>query len=266
MTQPEQAQAIQWGAGWQTCSAPLVFAVHALHFVLEPGGWPQAEVHRAEIESCFAARQRDNPHLWNGDILMLDQTSLRREDTAEGVVLHGAFRRTDFASFLWWRMQGWPDMGLRNAFSLAALEGADGGFVLGRMGAHTSSAGHVYFPGGTPDLSDVTAQGHVDLTASSLREMGEETGLQPDDIVHDGGFIAVEDGPRLALLHRLVFAEPADVLAARIRAFLGREELPELADMVVVHGAEDLLPTIAPFTVAYMRARWAGALSPAIRP
>ncbi|MGQ3675237.1 NUDIX hydrolase [Xanthobacter sp. TB0139] len=265
MTQPEQTQATPWGAGRQTCSAPQIFAVQALHFVLEPGGWPQAEAHHAEIETCFAACRQKNPHLWNGEILMLDQASLRREETAEGVVLHGAFRRTDFASFLWWRMQGWPDMGLRNAFSLAALEGADGGFVLGRMGAQTSSAGHIYFPGGTPDLSDVTERGYVDLAASSLREMAEETGLHPGDIAHDGGFIAVEDGPRLALLHRLVFAEPADALADRIRAFLGREALPELADMVVVHREEDLLPAIAPFTVAYMRARWAGAFSSAIR-
>ncbi len=236
--------------GWDEEGRRIV-PVRALDFVLEPGGWPELEPQRAEIDSYFAARVAANPHLWNGAVLMLRHSHL------DDGVLRGTFRRTDFASFLWWKAQGWMNMGLRNAFSLAALEGSDGGFVLGVMGPQTSAAGQIFFPCGTPDLSDITPDGRVDLAASALRELAEETGLLPGDIAQDHGLMAVYDGPRLALLRQLVFSEPAEELATRIRSFLARENLPELSDVVVVHREQDMLPAIAPFAADYIRARWA---------
>lgn len=120
--------------------------VHRLDLAFEPGGWTQMAPRRAEIEAHFARRAADNPHLWNGPILLL-----ARHGFSDGV-LSGVFRQTDFAAFTFWRDQGWKDEGMVNAFALAAIEGSDGGFVLGVMGPDTASAGRIYFPGGTPDL------------------------------------------------------------------------------------------------------------------
>lgn len=232
-----------------------VAPVRHLRLRLEPGGWPEAEAHRAEIDHHFAARQAANPHLWNGDILLM-----RGHQFTDGV-LDGQVRLADFASFLWWRDQGWPDLGMINIFALAALEGADGAFLMGVMGPHTSTAGRIYFPGGTPDPNDLTPDGTLDLAGSVWRELLEETGLGPDDVACDAGFTAVFDGPRLALLRRLILPEPAAVAAARIRAFLAREAQPELADMAIVRNGKDISSQMAPFAVAYMRDRWGGAPS-----
>ncbi|MFG1478264.1 NUDIX hydrolase [Xanthobacter sp. V4C-4] len=233
-----------------------VAPVLTVALTLEPGGWPEAEARRAEIDAHFAARQATNPHLWNGDILLL------RDRRFAAGHLEGRVRRTDFAAFLWWRDQGWPlDFGMVNVFALAALEGADGAFLMGVMGAHTSSAGGIYFPGGTPDLSDLAADGRLDLEASAWRELHEETGLTRADVARDAGFTAVFDGPRLALLRRLVLPEPAEAAARRIRAFLRRDDLPELADIAVIHSEKDITPQMAPFAVAYMRHLW-GARRP----
>ncbi|MEP9353910.1 NUDIX hydrolase [Xanthobacter sp. KR7-65] len=238
-----------WGDDWPVDRR--IAPVHALDFAFEPGGWPQMDARRAEIEAHFARRAADNPHLWNGPVLLLGAHAFR-----DGV-LSGAFRQSDFATFTYWRDTGWRDEGLVNAFALAAIEGSDGGFVLGVMGPHTASGGRAYFPGGTPDPSDITADGRVDLHASMLRELAEETGLSPADIARDDGFTALFDGPRIALMGRLVFDAPADVLAARIRAFLAAEARPELSDVAVVHAEADLTPAMAPFAVDYMRWRWA---------
>lgn len=227
-----------------------VAPVLSVSLVLEDGGWPEAEARRGEIEAHFAARQAANPHLWNGDVLLL-----RAHHFADGH-LEGRVRQSDFAAFLWWRDQGWPDLGMVNVFALAALEGADGAFLMGVMGAHTSSAGRIYFPGGTPDLSDLSADGRLDLEASVWRELQEETGLAAADVARDAGFTAVFDGPRLALLRRLVLPEPAQDAAHRIRAFLARDRLPELSDMAIVRNVRDITPQMAPFAVAYMRQRW----------
>lgn len=224
--------------------------VQVLDLSMEPGGWPEMEPHRAAIDAHFAARSANNPHIWNGRVLV------SRAPRFAGGCLSAACREVDFAAFMWWRDTGWRDFGAVNIFGLAALEGADGGFVLGVMGDHTASAGRVYFPCGTPDLADVTPAGKLDLLASAYREMGEETGLRAADVACDLGWTAIFDGPRIALMRRLVFAEPAAALAGRIRAFLRRETDPELADVVVVHGEADLDPRMVPFGVTYMRALW----------
>jgi len=241
-----------WGE--ERGQGPRLVPVHEVAITLEAGGWPQALARRDEIDAHFARRQAANPHLWNGDILLLGEHRL-----AEGV-LAGRARQSDFAAFLWWRDLGWPDLGLINVFALAAIEGADGAFLMGVMGPHTSTAGRIYFPGGTPDLADVTADGRVDLEGSVWRELAEETGLGPADVAHDLGFTAVIDGPRLALLRRLVLTDEAEPARARIRAFLAGDAEPELADMALFRNENDITPqlaaSIAPFALAYMRHRW----------
>lgn len=238
-----------WGAAWQVDRR--IAPVHRLDLAFAPGGWPELAARRAEVEAHFARRAADNPHLWNGPVLLM------REHVLADGVLTGTFRQTDFAAFTWWRDDGWRNYGMVNAFALAALEGSDGGFVLGVMGPHTASAGRAYFPGGTPDPADVTGDGRVDLHASMLRELAEETGLTAADIADDAGFTGIFDGPRVALLGRLVCDVPAHALALRIRAFLAREQRPELADVAVVRGESDITPAMAPFAVDYMRSRWA---------
>ncbi len=239
--------------------APLMAAgslsavtVSRLDFTVEPGLWTEAEAHRPAIDAHFAARQGEHPQMWNGRVLVM------RHFAVDGTVLRGRFIETDFASFLWWRDHGWSaDFNVYNAFGMAALEGSDGGFILGQMAPWTAAAGRVYFPCGTPDLSDVTPSGVLDLEASVRRELAEETGLTDADIAHDAGWTLVEDAPRVALLRRLVAHQPADVLAARIRAALATQTDPELSAIHVVHGPADLVPAVTSFSAAYMQHRWA---------
>lgn len=240
------------GTGWghNDDEARRIAPVLSLDLRVEDGGWPEAEARRAEIEAYYSERSTQNPHMWNGPILVSRDPSF-----SEGR-LRARCRHTDFATLLWWRDHGWPPMGAANIFSLAALEGADGGFVLGVMGAHTATAGRIYFPGGTPDPADITPAGEVDLLGSAFREMAEETGLTAGDVAADHGWTGIFDGPRVALLRRLVFAESAQELAARIRRFLASEKLPELADVSVVQSEADITDKVVPFSVAYMRARW----------
>lgn len=218
---------------------------------VEAGGWPEIEPFRAEIDAAFTELSARNPHLFNGRVYLLRAFSIADD------VLTGMCFETDFAAFNWWRKRGLDDLGARNIFAFAAVEGADGAFVMGVMGDHTASAGRIYFAGGTPDPDDVR-DGRLDLRGSALREMAEETGLSPEGALEGEGWDLVEHGLYFGLMRRLKFPISGAALAASARAFLAREALPELKDMHVIAGEADIVPEVVPFAAAYVRWRLAG--------
>src|SRR4029453_639950 len=137
------------------------------------------------------------PSLFNGRVLI----------ASERCFDHGVYRATyipaDYASFLAWRDFGWPDKSVSNGFGMAALRSADGAYVLGIMGAHTANGGVIYFPGGTPDLADVTPEGEVALPGSVLRELEGGTGLGAAAVEASDTWTAIIDGGRTALMREV---------------------------------------------------------------
>jgi hypothetical protein len=229
-----------------------IVPVERLELALAPRPWPFEHERRAEIAAHFDALRRSNPGLWNGRVLMLHQHEIR------AAVFHGAYFETDFASMLAWRQWDAPDPRVKNCFAMGALRGSDGGFVLGVMGAHTSNAGRIYFPAGLPDLNDVDGS-RVDLVRNVMREVGEETGLTPDDFEAEPGWITVLAGSRIAQVKTLKARATAAVLRARILAHLAREAQPELADVRIVRGPADFDPMMPPFVTAFLAHAWSRA-------
>lgn len=227
-----------------------VVALERLDFRLDPEPWAMATLRRAEIDAHYARLFEAKPTLWNGRILMLAEHRL------EGATLVGRYKETDFASLLWWRDHGYPDPAMRNGFGMGALRGSDGGFILGRMAPWTANAGRIYFAAGTPDLDDLTPDGRVDIEGSVLREVGEEAGLAADVLDPSSGWTAIFAGPRIALMRELVAREPGEQVAGRIRGFLKAQPRPELDDVVIARGPDDLVSDMPDFIRAYLLARW----------
>jgi 8-oxo-dGTP pyrophosphatase MutT (NUDIX family) len=220
-----------------------------LELAFAPRPWPFAQDNRVEIARYFDKLRQTKPAVWNGRILLLHEHAI-----ANGV-FRGAYFETDYASFVAWRDWGCPDATVRNCFSLGALRGSDGAFLLGVMGAHTLNAGKIYFPAGTPDPKDVSGT-TVDLAASIRREVAEETGLGPADYEEEVGWTCVLTPTHIAQIRVLQARETATVLRARILANIARESEPELADIRIAGGVADLDPMIPPFVAAYLRHVW----------
>lgn len=196
----------------------------------EPFAWLWAEENRDSIARNWAERVAARPKLFNGRVLLIRDY----EETEEAV--RAVCFETDFADFLGWRDLGYPDPSVANGFAMGALRGSDGAYVCGVMGGGTANEGRIYFPAGTPDRSDLRPDGTVDLAGSVLRELAEETGLVPGDDAVADHWIVVRQWPAIAFLRPLAFAEPADALAARIRAAIAAQAEPELAGAHVVRG------------------------------
>ena len=188
----------------------------------ESWSWPFAAARRAEIDAHFAEAQRDNPQLWNGRVL------LGRHPVFAGGHLTAGYFETDFASFLAWRDWGFPDKDVFNGFGMGALRCADGAFVLGEMGQHTSNAGRIYFPSGTPDLDDVR-DGALDISGSVARELEEETGLVPGEYRSDPDWHCVYTGPALAMIRLLHVDMPGEALRSPDR---GQSRLAAIARII----------------------------------
>lgn len=231
-------------------TGPVIHRVTTLDLVVEPWSWPFAEIRAAEIADHFAAERRKKPKMWNGRVL------LGRKPVFSGERISASYFETDFASFLAWRDWGFPDKDVFNGFGMGALLCRDGAFVMGEMGAHTSNAGRIYFPSGTPDLGDIR-DGAVDIAGSVVRELEEETGLSPADYRGDPHWYCVYTGPALAMLRILRVDMPGDVLRARIEANLAAQDQPELSAIHLVRSAADINAAMPRFVTAFIEAQFA---------
>jgi 8-oxo-dGTP pyrophosphatase MutT (NUDIX family) len=218
-------------------SLARIETIDALDLSLTQRAWPFAESEAERIAAHWRTRIAAKPKLFNGRVLLMGRHAIER--AREGATLRGEYFETDFAAFLAWRDFGYPDPAVINTFSMAALIGSDGGFLVGEMAPHTSNAGAIYFPAGTPDRKDVFA-GKVDLTASALRELNEETGVEPREVTFAPAWTVVYAPPRIACLKIMRLAEPAETVRTRIEAFLAKDKEPELSAMQVVRSAGDV--------------------------
>ncbi len=224
---------------------PAIHRVTTLDLDFRPRRWPFAEVRRADIEAHFARQQRDNPNLWNGRVL------LGRDPAFTMDRFSANYFEADFASFLAWRDWGFPDREVFNGFGMGALRCADGAFLLGEMAHHTSNAGRVYFPSGTPDLDDIRGN-TVDISGSVAREVEEETGLSAADYSADAHWDCVVSSAVIALIRILNVALTGDELCTRIAANLARQPRPEFSGLHLVRGTSDLTPAMPRFVTAFI--------------
>lgn len=226
-----------------------IHSIDRVEVAVEPWDWDFAESRRAEIDRHFAVRQSARPALWNGRVLLLNRYAV-----TDGV-LRGACFETDFANFLAWRDWDFPDPGVFNIFAVAALQSADGAYLVGEMAPSTAAAGQIYFPCGTPDPRNVGG-GKLDLDDSLRCELAEETGIEIATLDVAPGWNFLHDRGFLALMKRVTARETADALRSRIMRTLENDSQPEFCDIRIVRGPADLDPRMPLFVTAFLEAVW----------
>lgn len=225
-----------------------IFKAAELDLGYEPAPWAFAEGRAEAIAAHWASRKAALPRLFDGRVLLLGRHHFAQRDDG-ATILRGAYFATDYKAFLAWRDFGFPDRGVCNCFSMAALRSSDGAFLLGEMAAHTANAGSVYFAAGTPDSSDILGA-RVDLAASARRELREETGISADEVATAAGWTIVHAPPRIACMKIMRMAETAQNIKARVDAFLAVDPGAELRRLHIVRRKQDLDAINSPRYVA----------------
>jgi len=207
---------------------------------LKPMDWDWALRNRERIEANWQRRKAQTPKMFNGRVLMLRDLELTQERCVN------TYFEVDYADLVAWIDLGNPDRSVANGFAMGALRGSDGAFICGVMDGHTANAGRIYFPAGTPDRSDVRPDGTVDLATSLTRELFEETGLAEADYRVGDEWIVVQRWPSVAMMRTVTLPVPAEEGAAAIRRSIAKQDPPELSDLKIVRGPEDIDPQKMP--------------------
>jgi 8-oxo-dGTP pyrophosphatase MutT (NUDIX family) len=205
-----------------------------------PFDWQWPQQNRSFVEENWKRRTAGKPQMFNGRVLLLQDVVFEQD------LCRNTYFEVDYADFVAWIDKGYPDPAIANGFAMGALRGSDGAYICGVMGNGTTNAGRVYFPAGTPDLSDLRPDGIVDLATSLTRELAEETGLQESDYHVDDEWIIVQRWPTIALLRMATLTMTAEEGAAKIRANIARQHEPELQDVRIIRGPEDIDPERMP--------------------
>lgn len=197
--------------------------------------WAYASANREAIDQHWQRARAANPGYFNGVIHLI--TALDIKTTA----LKADFIATDFKSFLHWRDAGFPeDANVLDGFGSALLRSREGHVILGRQRPGNINAGLSYLPGGFIDARDVNSNGVIDIKASILRELLEETGVDQAGLETRAGYLITRSGRQLSIAAEFQSALLADQLMARIHDHLTTQSDPELACMVVVRREEDM--------------------------
>jgi hypothetical protein len=205
-----------------------------------PFDWTWPKQNRDFVEENWKRRTAGKPQMFNGRVLLLQDVAFEQD------LCRNTYFEVDYADFVAWIDKGYPDPAIANGFAMGALRGSDGAYICGVMGNGTTNAGRIYFAAGTPDLSDLRSDGTVDLATSLTRELAEETGLQEGDYRVDDEWIIVQRWPTIALLRMVTLPVMAEEGAAKIRANIARQHEPELQDVRIIRGPEDIDPERMP--------------------
>ena len=205
-----------------------------------PYDWAWPRQNRDFVEENWKRRTAGKPQMFNGRVLLLQDVAFEHD------LCRNTYFEVDYADFVAWIDKGYPDPAIANGFAMGALRGSDGAYICGVMGSGTTNAGRVYFAAGTPDPSDLRPDGTVDLATSLIRELAEETGLHEGDYHVGDEWIIVQRWPTIALLRMVTLPVTAEEGAAKIRANIARQHEPELQDVRIIRGAEDIDPERMP--------------------
>jgi 8-oxo-dGTP pyrophosphatase MutT (NUDIX family) len=220
--------------------------VDAIDIHVEPYDWPFARERARDIDAHWQGLRAARPHLFDGRVFLF------RDLQIKDARLTGVCFEVDFKAFIAARDFGHPDKAVFNCFAQGALRAPDGAFILGEMSAHTANAGRIYFPAGTPDPSDA-AGGRLDLNASVMRELTEETGLGADDIAPEPGWSIIFDRQMIACLKPMRLNLNRATALARIADHIASEKHPELARIHVAASRDNIVAERMPlFIQAYL--------------
>lgn len=224
-----------------------MLSVDRIDVHVEDGMHPLDVRYGSEIEAYWRQLSAANPALFNGEYY------LTVEKQIEGRVLKGTYRRTHFATFLYWRDHVTSIKGAFQIISIAAMVSSDNKIIMGKMSADSANAGRIYIPAGSVSDEDIR-DGVVDFDTAMTRETFEETGIQLRLDQANDCYTLCETRGVVALIREFQTGMHSTELVAKIEDNLTQQLEREL-ECVYAYGRGETHPTMPEFLKHYQNNR-----------
>ncbi len=211
----------------EALSDAVVLRIERCRLRLSGKSWAFALGNRPQIEAHWQKRRACNPGFFNGKIYVMEPPRI------SGGLLTANFIETDFASFLYWKDNGYRDTSVRDGFGSALIRSRGGEVLLGRQLPGHVNAGLLYMPGGFIDQRDVRDDGLVDIDGSIAREVGEEIGLGFEHFLRQPGYLVTQIGCQISIAVELISPLPAQSLREMLLERIAQQNDPELSDFAI---------------------------------
>jgi hypothetical protein len=208
------------------------------------GAWPFAEKNSKAIDANWIEAAKRNSGYFNGTVYLA-----RYVRFGDGR-LEASFIKTEFKSYLYWRMQGFPEAGVLDGFGSALIRTSDGCIVLGRQKAGNVNGGLAYPPSGFIDGQDIQPDGSIDIAGSATREVLEETGIEGVTLARSTGFYLTRSGAQLSIAVPFSVAMTAKEFVRTANQHIADTPDPELDEVIAVASLGDIAHLAMP---AYAR-------------
>ena len=191
-----------------------------------PGLLSYTETNKPVIAANWKKAVTANPTLFDGEIYLAPEARLDER------VFKACFRRTSFATLMYWRddhtsQKPW------HVFGVGIMVSVEGHLIAARMSTHNAVAGRIYFPAGSIDDHDIVGD-RADYEANMTREVFEETGIDLGDAKVEPKTHLVTANGSIALYRRYYFDVPTAELLKQIEDNIAKQAEPELAEIIPV--------------------------------
>lgn len=203
-----------------------VYEIERVDVRVLPGPLSYAEVNKLAIVANWKKAVAANPTLFDGEIYLAPEADL------DGHAFKASFRRTSFATLMYWRDDRASEKPW-HIFGVGIMVSAEGDLIAARMSAHNAVAGRVYFPAGSIDDHDIV-DGRADYEANMAREVFEETGIDLGGANAEPKTHLVTADGSIALFRRYYFDLSTVELLKRIENNISKQAEPELSEIIPV--------------------------------
>lgn len=219
-----------------------VYEIDRVDVRVLPGPLSYTDDNKSSIAANWEKAVAANPTLFDGEIYLAPEAHL------DGHIFEAIFRRTSFATLMFWRDDRTTEKPW-HIFGVGIMVSAEGHLIAARMSAHNAVAGRVYFPAGSIDDHDIVG-GRADYEANMAREVFEETGIELGRAMAEAKTHLVTADSSIALFRRYYFDMSTAELLRRIEENIAKQAEPELAEIIPVTRAG----AMGEVTPSYVRA------------
>jgi len=214
-----------------------VALVNKVAVQLDEAPWPFATQNGQKISAFWQEKRKSHPHFYDGQVHVMTSWEIRGSQASAAAFI-GNVCRTNFASFLYWKVS---DAHLQKEFDFsggAALLCPDGALLMVLTGDHTIAPGTLEFPSGFLDVSDFE-DNKLNFDRHVEREVTEELVIKREELGRPKQYLVSAADGIVQVLSIFIVDTNGDEFTARWRARAGALR-SEISDVVAIYRFSDL--------------------------